>query len=75
MREMSGVVGHIKAHAGKQSEFNISDNHKLCVYVSGELGHSDSDHMWMQLCEVGAFFFFLRAKQVHISTTLQENLS
>lgn len=46
--EMSGVVGHIRTHAVKQNEFNTSNNHKLCV--CGGLGHSDSDHMWMQLC-------------------------
>lgn len=48
VREMSCVVGHIRTHAGKQNESNISSNHKLCVY--GRLGHSDSDHMSMQLC-------------------------
>ena len=39
---------------GSRESFNISNNHKLCVClhvrVSGGLGHSDSDHMWMQLC-------------------------
>lgn len=48
IREMGSAVGHIRRHAGKRNEFNISNHHQLCVY--GGLGHSDSDHMSMQLC-------------------------
>ena len=48
----------------------------VCVCVSGGLGHSDSDHMWMQLCVFGLRRgMFLRAECVCISTTLQESRS
>lgn len=50
LRESEGQgvqSGYIRVTAVKQNEFNISDNHKLCA--SQREGHSNTDHMWVQL--------------------------